>query len=333
LTRRARATENLGMGGPLASLDEVRRLLAELPGPDLDAGTEAARHGVAVGTDALGRFGALASWLATWQAAHPPRTRHPRIAVFAANHGVAARLGLAPEATAARVARCIGGGAAVNQLCRTIDADLRVYEMGLDRPTTDFTIGATMEDGECARAMAYGMMAVEPGIDLLVAGEMGEGDEAAAAALAGLLFGGTAADWLGANADPRLIETVEAGLQLHRGAAGDPFDALRRVGGLEFAAVAGALMAARLARIPVLIDGFPATAAAAVVFAADRRGLDHCQAAQVSAAPGHARLLGALGKEPLLDLGLASGDGVAGALAVGLVQAAVACHAGMKGAA
>jgi nicotinate-nucleotide--dimethylbenzimidazole phosphoribosyltransferase len=92
-------------------------------------------------------------------------------------------------------------------------------------------------------------------------------------------------------------------------------------------------MAARLARVPVLLDGFPATAAAAVVFAADRRGLDHCETAQLSAAPSHAKLLGVLGKEPLLDLGLAGGDGVAGALAIRLVQEAVACHTGMKGAA
>jgi nicotinate-nucleotide--dimethylbenzimidazole phosphoribosyltransferase len=320
------------MDRPIASLDEVRRLLAELPGPDLDAGTEAARHAAAIGSAPLGRFGALASWLATWQAAHPPRTSHPRIAIFAANHGVAGRLGRAADTTAARVARVVEGGAAVNQLCRDIDADLRVYEMALDRPTEDFTVGAAMAEEECARAMAYGMMAVEPGIDLLALGSIGEGEEVAAATLAALLFAGGAADWLGADSDPRLIETVESALRLHRGETGDSFDALRRVGGLALAAVAGALMAARLARVPVLLDGFPATAAAAAVFAADPRGLDHCEPAQVSAASGHARLLGALGKEALLDLGLVGGDGVGGALAIGLVQAAVACHTGMKSA-
>jgi nicotinate-nucleotide--dimethylbenzimidazole phosphoribosyltransferase len=179
--------------------------------------------------------------------------------------------------------------------------------------------------------MAYGMMAVEPGVDLLVLAAMGAGNDAAAAALAACLFGGTLPDWLGAGADPRLAEAVAAGLARHRGAAGDSFDALRQVGGFELAAVAGAIMAARLARVPVVLDGFAATAAAAVVFAADPRGLDHCLVAQRAAAPGHARLLGAIGTEPLLDLGLETGDGAAGTLAVALLKAAVACHAGAEG--
>jgi nicotinate-nucleotide--dimethylbenzimidazole phosphoribosyltransferase len=318
------------MNRPVADLDEVRRLLAELPGPDLDAGTEAARRTAALGGE-LGRFGTLASWLATWQAAHPPHLGHPRTAVFAASHGAAARLGLAADATAARVARCVEGGAAVNQVCRTVDADLRVYEMALDRPAADLTLGAAMDGAECARAMAYGMMAVEPGVDLLVLAAMGAGNEAAALALAACLFGGAPPDWLGAGADPRLVEVVTAGLERHRGAAGDSFDALRRVGGFELAAVVGAVMAARLARVPVVLDGLAATAAAAVVFAADPRGLDHCLVAQRAAAPGHARLLGAIGKEPLLDLGLETGDGAAGTLAVVLLKTAVACHAGAEG--
>jgi nicotinate-nucleotide--dimethylbenzimidazole phosphoribosyltransferase len=318
------------MHRPIASLEEIRGLLAELPGPDLDAGSEAARRAAQRGTGALGRLGELATWLATWQAAYPPHVARPRTAIFAASHGVAARLGIAPDATSARVARCVEGSAAVNQVCRSVDADLRVYEMALDRPTADFTVGPAMEEEDCARAMAYGMMAVEPGIDLLALGEMGAGNEAAAATLAALLHGDAASDWVGAGADRRLVETVEEALQLHRGAVSDPFDALRRVGGLELAALAGAIMAARLARVPVVLDGFAATAAASVVLGADRRGLDHCLAVQVSTTPGHGRLLGRMGMEPLLDLRLETGEGVASTLAVAVLKAAVACHTGME---
>src|SRR5260370_2321369 len=91
----------------------------------------------------------------------------------------------------------MGGGAAVNQLCRVTDADLRVYEMSLDTPTGDIVDGPAMSEEECARAIAYGMMAVEPGIDALAIGEMGIANTTVAAALCMGLFGGEAADWPG----------------------------------------------------------------------------------------------------------------------------------------
>ena len=104
---------------------------------------------------------------------------------------------------------------------------------------------------------------------------------------------------------------------------------LRRLGGLEFAAMAGAILAARMGRVPVVLDGFCAGAAAAVLYAADPHALDHCVAGHVSAEPGHRRLLDRLGKPPLLDLGMRLGEASGATLALGLLKAAVACHAGM----
>ncbi len=165
-------------GDPVATLDEMRTLLRELPGPDLEAGTAAAAREAQLTkpAGALGRLEELTAWLATWQGKHPPMLRHPRTAVFAANHGVAARgVSAYPAAvTAQMVQNFVAGGAAVNQLCQIIDADLRVYEMTLDQPTADFVEAPAMNEEECARAMAYGMMAVEPGID--VAGARRDGD-------------------------------------------------------------------------------------------------------------------------------------------------------------
>jgi nicotinate-nucleotide--dimethylbenzimidazole phosphoribosyltransferase len=321
------------------SLDEMRRLLAELPGPDLAAGTAAAQREAQLTkpAGALGRLEELAQWLATWQGRHRPSVRRPRTAVFAANHGVARRgvSAYPPEVTAQMVQNFVAGGAAVNQLCRVVDADLRVYELGLDQPTADFTLAPAMTEEECAKAMAYGMMAVETGIDLLALGEMGIGNTAAAAALCAGLFGGAAADWVGPGtgvagaALARKAAIVEEALALHRPAGGDAFEVLRRLGGLELAAVAGAVMAARLARVPVILDGFASTAAAAVLFAADPRALDHCLVAHRSAEPGHTRLLERLGKAPLLDLGMRLGEGSGATLAIGIVRAAAECHAGM----
>src|ERR1700731_617618 len=274
------------MPEPAADLDEIRALMAHLPGPDLEAGTAAAvrERQLTKPAGALGRLEELAAWLATWQGRHPPRLDHPRTVVFAANHGVAARgVSAYPAAvTAQMVQNFIAGGAAVNQLCRAVDADLRVYEMNLDTPTADIVDGPAMSEEECALAMAYGMMAVEPGVDVIALGEMGIGNTAAAAALCGGLFGGGAADWVGPGtgvagpAFARKIAIVDEALQRHRRQASDPFDLLRRLGGGELAAIAGAVIAARRARIPVVLDGYACTAAAAVLFAVDPRAIDHC---------------------------------------------------------
>jgi nicotinate-nucleotide--dimethylbenzimidazole phosphoribosyltransferase len=104
---------------------------------------------------------------------------------------------------------------------------------------------------------------------------------------------------------------------------------LRRLGGRELAAMAGAILGARMNRVPVLIDGYVATAAAAVLFKANPQALDHCMAAHVSAEPAHGKLLQKLGLNPLLDLGMRLGEGSGAALAAGLVRAAVSCHTGM----
>src|SRR6266571_6611345 len=327
------------MPEPAASLDEIRALLAHLPGPDLEAGSAAATREAQLTKPpgALGRLEDLAGWLATWQGRHPPRIEHPRTVVFAGNHGVAARgVSAYPAAvTAQMVQNFISGGAAVNQLCRIIDADLRVYEMSLDTPTGDIVEGPAMSESECARAIAYGMMAVEPGIDALAIGEMGIANTTVAAALCMGLFGGEAAEWTGPGtgiagaALERKRAVVTAAVARHRPEAGDPFEILRRLGGLEFAAMVGAILAARMGRVPVVLDGFSAGAAAAVLYAADPRSLDHCVAGHVSAEPGHRLLLERLGKPPLLDLGMRLGEASGATLALSILKAAAACHAGM----
>jgi nicotinate-nucleotide--dimethylbenzimidazole phosphoribosyltransferase len=327
------------MAESAANLNEIRALLTHLPGPDLEAGTAAALRQAQLTKPAgsLGRLEELAIWLATWQARHPPRLDHPRTLVFAGNHGVAARgVSAYPAAvTAQMVQNFIAGGAAINQLCRVVDAGLKVYEMNLDTPTGDIVIEPAMSEEECAKAMAYGMMAVEPGIDALALGEMGIGNTTSAAALCMGLFGGAAELWTGPgtgvagaalDAKRRAVEEAAA---LHRSAASDPFDMLRRLGGLELAAITGAVMAARLGRVPVVLDGFASTAAAAVLFAADPHALDHCAVAHLSTEPGHRHLLERLGQRPLFDLGMRLGEASGATLAFAVLKAAVACHTGM----
>ena len=324
---------------PRANLEEMRALLRRLPGPDLEARSIAMTREAQLTkpAGALGRLEELSAWMAAWQGKHPPTVNHPRSAVFAGNHGVASHgvSAFPASVTAQMVQNFIAGGAAVNQLCRAVDADLRVYELALEEPTADFTRGPALSDEDCALAIAYGMTAVETGVDLLAVGEMGIANTTSAAALCCALFGGKAEEWVGPGTGlagdglARKTAVVAEGVARHRAETAEPFELLRRLGGRELAAIVGAVMAARQARVPVLLDGYAATAAAAVLHAADPHALDHCIVAHRSAEPGHARLLRAIGKEPLIDLGMRLGEASGATLAIALVKAAVACHTGM----
>ena len=155
------------------------------------------------------------------------------------------------------------------------------------------------------------------------------------AALAHALYGETAAFWTGpgtgvhGEALSRKAEVVARAVALHKAEARDGLDLLRRLGGRELAAIAGAVIGARLKRIPVLLDGYVCTAAAAPLLEDNPSALDHCQVAHASAEPGHARLLEKMGRRPLFDLGMRLGEASGAALAVGILKGAVACHTGM----
>jgi nicotinate-nucleotide--dimethylbenzimidazole phosphoribosyltransferase len=324
-----------------ATFEEMRRILRELPGPDLEAQTEVVRRQAELTKPpgSLGRLEEIAEWLAAWQGRARPRVERPRVAVFAGTHGVARRgvSAYPPEVTLQMVKNFLNGGAAINQLSAAIDADLRIYELDLEHPTEDFTQGPAMSEARTANAMAYGMMAAETGIDVLCLGEMGIANTTTAATLCAALFGGTGADWAGPGtgvagaALANKIAVIDQALAHHKTAiaARDPLTLLSAVGGEEFAAIAGAVIAARIGRIPVLLDGYACTAAAAVLYAVDRHALDHCRVAHRSAEPGHTRLLQAIGQRPLLDMDMRLGEASAAALAVPILRAAAACHNGM----
>ncbi len=319
--------------------DDIRALLAAMPKADAEAvaAVRARDSQLTKPPGALGRLEEIVEWLAAWQQREIPKVDQPVVAVFAGNHGVVAQ-GVAayPQAvTAQMVANFQSDGAAVNQICKTFDLGLKVFELALDVPTGDITQDAAMTEKDCAATMAYGMEAIANGCDLLCIGEMGIGNTTIAAALAHGLFGGKAEDWVGpgtgvdAEGLKRKASAVARAVALHGDHLDDPLEVLRRLGGRELAAMAGAIMGARLNRVPVLIDGYVATAAAAVLFKANPRALDHCMAAHVSAEPAHRALLGKIGLRPLLDLGMRLGEGSGAALAAGLVRAAVNCHTGM----
>lgn len=318
--------------------DDFRELLKNLPGPDT-VRLAAARSRDAQLTKpagALGRLEEIAFWLSAWSANGVQVTR-PLVAIFAGNHGVTAQgvTPFPPSVTKQMVDNFAAGGAAINQICIAHDLGLKIFDLALELPTGDISLEAALDERACAATMAFGMEAIAGGTDLLCIGEMGIGNTTIAAAIFNALYGGTAEDWVGPGTGSqgevldRKIAAVRAAIELHGPHLGDPLEVLRRLGGREIAAMAGAILAARVERIPVLIDGYVATAAAAILHAANERALDHCLIGHVSAEPGHMKVLEKLGKTPLLALGMRLGEGTGAALAAGIVKSAALCHTGM----
>lgn len=324
---------------PVGNFADVRFLVAQLPDIDEAAVAAAAAREAQLlkPQGALGRLEAVAGWLAGWQARHPPRVEHVDIFVFAGNHGITAQgVSAYPAAvTAQMVASFEAGGAAINQLARTAGAMLHVTAIDLDHPTVDFIRKPAMSEADCVAAFNRGLTAPDDQLDLMALGEMGIGNTTAAAAIATALFGGDPVSWAGPGSGlddaglARKVQVIAAALERHGPALADPLEVLRHLGGREIAAMTGAIIAGRLRRTPVLLDGYVATAAAAVLAKLRPGALDHCQAAHLSAEPGHRRLLAELGMRPLLDLEMRLGEASGAALAIPLVRAAAACHAGM----
>ena len=319
--------------------DDIRALFASMPQAS-EVCVEDARERDAIlvkPAGALGRLEEIVLHLAAWQGRSLPVVQRPLVAIFAANHGVAAQgVSAYPQAvTRAMLETFAAGGAAINQICATYDIGLKVFDLALDIPTADITQEAAMDEKACAATFAFGMEAIAGGTDLLCLGEMGIGNTTIAAAIYHALYGGKAADWVGRGTGvddagfARKVSAVERAVALHRDHLSDPLEVMRRLGGREIAALAGAIMAARIERVPVILDGYVVTAAAAILHAIDPTSIDHCLAGHLSSEGAHAQVLRNLGKAPLLDLGLRLGEGSGAALAVGIIKAAVACHSDM----
>lgn len=327
------------MTTPFSSLTEFAVILQQAPEVDrqaLDAAHD--RNGqLTKPPGALGRLEDLAIWYAGWRGTPKPQIAVPQVVIFAGNHGVTAQgiSAFPAEVTEQMVLNFQSGGAAINQLSSCFGARLDVHALQLDRPTADFTQGPAMSEDECVAALKTGWAAVDETSDLLVTGEMGIGNTTSAAAIALALYGGSGADWAGRGTGvddagvSRKAKVIEAGLAANPQAAGNGLEALRCLGGRELAAMVGAIARARMLRVPVILDGFICSAAAAALAHAVPGILDHTVAGHVSAEGAHKAILDQIGKKPLLSMDMRLGEGSGGALAISMLQAAVACHLGM----
>ena len=317
---------------------DLSRLLKDLPQIDREAYARALRRQgrLTKPPGSLGRLEEIAVFLAGWQGDSIRATRI-QVTLFAGNHGVT-KQGVSPyppEVTAQMVANFQAGGAAISALAKEFALSLSVFPLSLDRPTGDISTEDAMSDEETLAALNVGAGAVDADSDILVVGEMGIGNTTVAAALCASALGGKGADWTGAGTGldaagiAHKAEIVDRALARQGAAPGDAFTRLQRLGGRELAAMAGAVCAARLRRIPVVLDGFVACAAMAPLFAQEAAILDHCLAGHRSAERGHTRLLQAFKLEPILELGMRLGEGSGAAVATAIISAAVATHTRM----
>jgi nicotinate-nucleotide--dimethylbenzimidazole phosphoribosyltransferase len=313
--------------------ERAMRWLDGLPGPNQAARAAVAERAARVlrPSGALARLDEVAGWLAGWQRTDRPAVRAPVALVFAADHGVVAEsVSAYPPSVTASVAKAIDEGVATSSvLARMAGVDLAVVDVGIGLPTGDVAREPALTEERFLDCLAAGREAVASRrTDLLILGEMGIGNTTCAAAVSGALFGGSAADWTGAGAglDADGVARKAKVVEEARGriGPGGPLDVLRELGGAELVAIAGAVIEARRRSIPVVLDGYVVTAAAAPLEVARPGALDHCLAAHRAAEPGHGRLLDRLGMRPLLDLEMRLGEGSGALLAVPLIRMAAA---------
>src|SRR5262245_30219344 len=322
-----------------SSLNDLRAACLGLPAGDAKAAAAAAERQsqLTKPPGSLGRLEDVVMWLAHWQQRSMPRLDRVDILVFAGNHGVTQQgVSAYPvEVTAQMLANFPGGGAAINQLARTAGANLRVVPLELGEPTADFTQAPAMSEDAFLAAVATGYNTVASGTDLVCLGEMGIGNTTAAAALAAALFGGGGSRWAGRGTGvddaglARKRAGIDLGLARHAALLNDPLSCAAALGGHELAAILGAALAARHRPIPVLLDGFVCAAAVAPLAKLRADALEHALTAHISAEAAHRMLLSELRLDPLLNLGMRLGEATGAALAVSVLRAALACHAGM----
>jgi nicotinate-nucleotide--dimethylbenzimidazole phosphoribosyltransferase len=305
----------------------------------------------------LGRLELLAAELAGLQRTDRPRADRVPIIVFAGDHGIVAQgvSAYPQEVTIAMLSNFASGGAAISVLARELGSRLEVIDAGTlaspplpgiitDKPrhgTRDFSKEAALEPAELAFALECGKRAVlrttAGSPDLLIFGEMGIGNTTTSAAIAAALLGVSAEQITGngtgvdASVRARKVRVIDQALADHRLAEAGicPGQILHAVGGLEIAAIIGAIISAAQLRVPVLIDGFIVSVAALAAARLNPSCRPFLLASHQSAEQGHRLVLQALGVRPLIDLDLRLGEASGAAVTLPLLRLACALHNGM----
>ena len=281
---------------------------------------------------ALQQLDDVASWMAGWQRTSTPTVVRPHGLIFAADHGVVAEgvSAFPADVTGAMLAAFEAKKASISAIASIAGAEVTAIDVGVGNPTGNIRYVPALTPERFATAFEQGRQAVrEIATDLLILGEMGIGNTTAAAAVSAALIGGETATFVGRgtgvddDAYAAKVHVVSDAVARVDPAA-DPLEALRHLGGTELVAIAGAMIEARVQSIPLLLDGYIATAPALALHAVDPDLVAHCRAGHCSAEPGHRRALDRLGLVPLLTLDMRLGEASGAMAAVPLVKMACA---------
>lgn len=299
---------------------DFMNLLATLPVAD-SCSVKAADRAVGEKSKTLGSSGRLGSaykWLAAWQGDSEPKSSEAHICLFSASH----ERGMDSHALAGILEQASQGRAAVSALCKSQGIGLRVLEMALEIPVKSPVGGVISGEREAMAAIAFGMEATASGGHIIAFGDIAYGNEANTMAILSALLGDTPAHWSGPDMPVEVIDHAEESLTSHPSAANDGLKALCAFGGREVAAMMGGIIAARSQRIPIVLDGWAALAAATILKSLKADSLDHCMAASASS-KAQAKAWETIGLPPLLQLDLDMGQGCGAALAIGILKSAV----------
>lgn len=296
----------------------------------------------------LGRLESLVLEYALMHGTATPPLQSKTLVVFCADHGVTAESVSAwpSEVTTQMVKNFVRGGAAISVLCRkkgikpvivdagvNSDVEIGVLDRKISRGTRNLAREPAMTVPQVEIALRRGAdLALELAADVAGIGEMGIGNTTAASALLCAFAGVSPEDSVGNGAGlnaagvRRKIEVVRRALELHRPDSGDRVRTLAALGGFEIAMMTGFLLGAATRRLPVVVDGFIAGAAALAARSIHPGVLDYLIFSHRSAERAHGVLLDALDARPLLDLEMRLGEGTGAALAIDLLEAALGLY-------
>jgi nicotinate-nucleotide--dimethylbenzimidazole phosphoribosyltransferase len=304
----------------------------------------------------LGRLEQLASSYVTMTGQLKPNVPRGMVFTFAADHGVAVEgVSAYPrEVTPQMVMNFLRGGAGVNVLARHAGVDVRVVDIGVDhdfgpvsglldrkimKGTRNLSVEPAMTRAQAERAVTVGIElaeeAMREGVGLIGTGEMGIGNTTPSAAVTAVITGRAVADVTGRGTGideagrTHKVAVIQRALDLHCPDRVDPLDVLAKVGGLEIAGLAGLIIGAAAARVPIVLDGFIAGAAALIAVGFQPLCREYLIASHRSVEQGHRVILDHLGLTPLLDLDLRLGEGTGACLGMDLVCAAIKIYTEM----
>ena len=306
-------------------------------------------------TRALGRLHEISEQICGIQATLQPSINRKAVLVMAGDHGIV-KEGVSAypqEVTGAMVQTFLAGGAGINALCRQVDADVYVVDMGIiavfeddsilnnDRliihkiapGTANFAHGPAMSLAETEQAVMLGFQEASKlfknGVEIVGTGDMGIGNTTPSAAIGAVLCGTDLAEMVGRGTGvdneglARKQTVIRRGIEVNNPNPKDGLDVLSKLGGFEIGGIAGCVLAGAYHRRPVMIDGFISTAGALIAHAICPTVAQYLLAGHCSEEPGHRHMLNHLNLNPILDLGMRLGEGTGGAMAMSVVDGAL----------